>query len=103
MKVWRQRADFSNLRRRSDQVILVVVIEPSQGPQHVSSVGADAEFGHAPDIDRDFHVDDLTTEPTRPHREFGSGSPQASCERFRLLLPPVPGVRSTAEMLPPDR
>ena len=55
LKVWREDADFFHLGRRSDQSVLILLVEPAQRAHHIADVGADAKIPHPPDVDGDLH------------------------------------------------
>jgi hypothetical protein len=70
MKVRRQGLAFGDFLWRADKKILCLLIQPTQGPDHVSDIGAHAEFRHATDVDGHFHGLNLITGRARADREF---------------------------------
>src|SRR5258708_34575271 len=87
LEVRRQRTDFLDLGRRAQKQIAGLVIESSQGPHYVADIGADAEFGHPPDVDGDLHSGHLSIysvgeqESLSSHFSFG---PAVRIQRKRL-------------------
>ena len=54
-KIWRQRANLGHLLWRADEKVPCLVVEPSQGADYITNVGADTKLSHAPDVDSNIH------------------------------------------------
>src|SRR5579863_3343522 len=67
VKVRRQGADFLNLRRRPNQKIFILAVEPPQRANHITDVRTYAKLSHPPDVDRDLHRWHLNTAGTDVH------------------------------------
>ena len=55
LEICRQITDLRSGSRRTDQKIVVGAIDLAERPHDVSRIGANPEFGSAPDINRDLH------------------------------------------------
>ena len=50
-----KRPHIVNTAGHAEQEILVLVVQPAQGPHHVTNIGADTEVADTADVDRDLH------------------------------------------------
>ena len=55
MEISRQSPKLRHFLRRTDKKLFALLIKPRQRFDHISNIGADAEFRHATDIEGDFH------------------------------------------------
>src|SRR5580704_15908282 len=70
LKISRQRTALRHLRGRPYQVVSAVAIESSQRPHHIADICPNAELRHPPDVDGDFHEENLTIPSNDGHSEF---------------------------------
>src|SRR5262249_15627713 len=71
LEVCGKRVHLGDALRRADEYILIFVIKTTEGADDVAGVSADAELGHAPKIDGDFHELSVCRSESVCHEEKG--------------------------------